>query len=666
VNFLAPWYIPLLAGAATVPPLVLLYFLKLKRREVPIASTLLWRRAVEDLHVNSPFQKLRSSLLLILQLLVLLLAVVAISEPVRSGSAGIERAMVLLIDRSASMAAREEDGQTRLSIAKREALKLIDQMSTDHRAMVITFADRAKVLTPFTDDKDALRRAVNSVTQSDASGRLGDAMELAEAHSTPIGEGIGIETEVGRAHFLLFTDGRLPDAGEVVVQRGRMEVVRVGSATENVGIVDLDVRRNYERPEQLSILARVRNFGSEAVTRDVSLFVDGVLKHARTLEGLTPLAGPEKLCGLGRTGMPEEGNEQLAAFELILDDEAHIELRLSGADAFAADDRGYAVAAPPRSMTALVVTPGNRYLKDLLAAMPLSQYDVWSPQQYEDAPDQKLVDAGRCRYDVVVIDGHSTERLPPGNYIFFGAVPLIDDVETHGVVDRAVFLDWDETHPILRHVAVAPIVVFSWLDLKLPKQATTLIEATNGPVLALLRQERHQYLICAFSFFDETRELLNTNWVLSEGEGLVVFMHNALRYLAGSSARGQQPPVAPGEPLTVAAVPGTASVTVRRPDGRKDKAPVRSSGLVTYGQTDRVGIYHIDTGIAGQDARAVNLLDDEESFIAPNHDFHIAGGQLQTGEGSENLRRPLWPYVLMALGAVLLFEWFIYNKRVFV
>ena len=215
-------------------------------------------------------------------------------------------------------------------------------------------------------------------------------------------------------------------------------------------------------------------------------------------------------------------------------------------------------------------------------------------------------------------------------------------------------------------MAVAPIVVFSWLDLKLPKQATTLIEATNGPVLALLRQERHQYLICAFSFFDETRELLNTNWVLSEGEGLVVFMHNALRYLAGSSARGQQQPVAPGEPLTVAAVPGTASVTVRRPDGRKDKAPVRSSGLVTYGQTDRVGIYRIDTGIAGQDARAVNLLDDEESFIAPNHDFHIADGQLQTGEGSENLRRPLWPYVLMALGTVLLFEWFIYNKRVFV
>ncbi|UCC99499.1 MAG: hypothetical protein JSW66_06365, partial [Phycisphaerales bacterium] len=157
-----------------------------------------------------------------------------------------------------------------------------------------------------------------------------------------------------------------------------------------------------------------------------------------------------------------------------------------------------------------------------------------------------------------------------------------------------------------------------------------------------------------------------TNWVLSEGEGLVVFMHNALRYLAGSAAQGQQPPITPGEPITVAARPGATSVNVHRPDGKNDKATIRRAGLATYGQTDRVGMYHIDTSIAGQEWRAVNLLDEQESFIAPNHSFQIASGQLQAGEGTENLRQPLWPFFLMALGAVLLFEWFIYNKRVFI
>ena len=90
MSFLQPWYIPMIAAGMAVPPLVLLYFLKLRRREVPIASTLLWKRAVQDLQVNSPFQRLRSNLLLILQLLILLAAIMAIAEPVMNADRDFE------------------------------------------------------------------------------------------------------------------------------------------------------------------------------------------------------------------------------------------------------------------------------------------------------------------------------------------------------------------------------------------------------------------------------------------------------------------------------------------------------------------------------------------------------------------------------------------------
>src|SRR6478672_10709056 len=65
---------------------IALYFLKLRRRPVQVPSTLLWRRSLEDLHVNSLFQRLRRNLLLFLQLLMLFLAMLALAGPRMRGS----------------------------------------------------------------------------------------------------------------------------------------------------------------------------------------------------------------------------------------------------------------------------------------------------------------------------------------------------------------------------------------------------------------------------------------------------------------------------------------------------------------------------------------------------------------------------------------------------
>ncbi len=65
--------------------IIALYFLKLRRRPVQVPSTLLWRRSLEDLHVNSLFQRLRRNLLLFLQLLAVALAMLALAGPRMKG-----------------------------------------------------------------------------------------------------------------------------------------------------------------------------------------------------------------------------------------------------------------------------------------------------------------------------------------------------------------------------------------------------------------------------------------------------------------------------------------------------------------------------------------------------------------------------------------------------
>ena len=72
-------------------PLVLFYFLKLKRPRAEIPSLVLWRQVLQDQRVNSPFQKFKRNLLLLLQILILLFLILAALQPFWRGGPGKNR-----------------------------------------------------------------------------------------------------------------------------------------------------------------------------------------------------------------------------------------------------------------------------------------------------------------------------------------------------------------------------------------------------------------------------------------------------------------------------------------------------------------------------------------------------------------------------------------------
>src|SRR5271165_4084327 len=72
-----PWWASLLLVLAPFF-IVLLYFLKLKRKPLQVPSTFLWKKSIEDLHVNSLFQWLRDNVLLLLQLLIVLIVIYSV------------------------------------------------------------------------------------------------------------------------------------------------------------------------------------------------------------------------------------------------------------------------------------------------------------------------------------------------------------------------------------------------------------------------------------------------------------------------------------------------------------------------------------------------------------------------------------------------------------
>src|SRR3954453_17601794 len=139
-NTLTPWQWGLLA---LIPPaIVALYFLKLRRQPLEVPSTYLWKKTIEDLHVNSLWQRLRQNLLLFLQLLLIALAMLALMRPGWEGTKLEGDRFIFLVDNSASMSATDVvDSKNRLDEAKKLVAGMIDQMGSGMTAMIISFAD---------------------------------------------------------------------------------------------------------------------------------------------------------------------------------------------------------------------------------------------------------------------------------------------------------------------------------------------------------------------------------------------------------------------------------------------------------------------------------------------------------------------------------------------
>src|SRR5215208_3710586 len=115
-NTLTPWQWGLLA---LVPPAIIaLYFLKLRRQPLEVPSTYLWKKSIEDLHVNSLWQRIRQNLLMYLQLLLIALAILALLRPGWQGTKLEGQRFIFLIDNSASMSATDTaDAADRLAEA---------------------------------------------------------------------------------------------------------------------------------------------------------------------------------------------------------------------------------------------------------------------------------------------------------------------------------------------------------------------------------------------------------------------------------------------------------------------------------------------------------------------------------------------------------------------
>lgn len=620
-NFLAPaffWFLGL------IPVVVLLYLLKLRRTEVVIPSTMLWLKSLQDLTANAPFQRLRKNLLLFLQILALLLVVIALARPFVRAEGLEGQNLCVIVDRSASMQTVEEDGRSRLDEAKEIARDMAMEMAGGDKMMVVSFGESADVLCELTDDKYRIRRAIDSIKAADTKTNIRDALMIAKSLSP---DDVEAAVAVRDLEIILLSDGKITDVDELGARATSLVYRRVGETDDNLGLVAFNVRPPAEGQEDHQTFVLIHNSGGAEATTTVTLyFNDSML----AVDEVTAPAGESREAVFSH---PDLGDGVLRA-------------EIDRADPLAADNEAWLALRPAAKIKVLLVAEGDSmgayFLRRVLSLEPRVELSTVTPENY--APSDG--------YDLTLFDNFAPEALPAGMLVYFNAVPEVPGLVAEGEITNPTVVAKDGEHPAMRFINPGNVGIQKAIKLSLPDGAKSLLSTTGAPLIADVSQGDQQIIVVAF-------DVAASNWPLQLSFPL--FVQNVVSWSPRALLAGETW-VPTGSPLTLLPAPEEERASVRLPDGSEHTVELDPLRPVYFGTTDQAGIYTVERG--GRVQRyAVNLMDRNESTIAPAESLKLGRGEVRGESGSIKQTRELWRWFVLGALAILGMEWWIYSRR---
>lgn len=442
-----------LALAALAIPVLVLHVLRPRRPPVQVSSTWLWQEVARPVSAATPWQRLRPSLLLLLQLLAVLLLAVAVARPVRVTAAPLAAHTVFIVDTSGSMAATD-GSPDRLSSALATARQLRGQLPAGGVASVVLAGPQPRVVLSASPDRRAFDDALRSVRATAAGADFATALNLAASLETP-GVPVG---------FVLLSDGGLTAAEKRALLPGT-RYLRVGERASNRGISRLVVE---PAAEGLRALVTVKHHGGPPATQTLRLDVDG-----RTAASLR--------VSLDRGATVER------QVELPVGD--RVEAFLEGDDLLAADDHAFAVAGRRPALRVLVAGPENPFLDLLLDALP--------GLTVERSPTSRPAGG----FDLAIYDRVAVPADPGAPALAIAAPGGAPGVTVDGDLATPVVTLLASEDPLLRDLDLSELAISTAQKLSAPGDEV-LIGTEGGPLLVRGTRDGRPFAYLGFALED--------------------------------------------------------------------------------------------------------------------------------------------------------------------
>ncbi|NQV28075.1 MAG: BatA domain-containing protein [Rhodopirellula sp.] len=601
-------------------PLLVFYFLKLKRPHVEISSLVLWQSVVNDQRVNSPFQKFRRNILLWLQVAILILLVAAAMQPFVRGSAEQAAYQPVLIDCSASMAAMDSaTGKTRLEIAKERVTELIDNLNSGQQISLIAVHSSADRLTEFTGNRRILQEALTAIRVRDVPSHLDDAFRLTQA----LARTVPVESAV------LFSDGNIPEKVRFALPF-RVNYQQLSTGGPNAGITAFNARLTSS--QDWDVFLRIES--SADVSGQLVLLQDG-----------QPLGEQPYVL--------EAGESQRLTFRATSEVSTELEARLTpgktDTDSLDADNVAW-LDLPPARPLRVYASPELSGFRRALISIP--GVDLFPKP---DQPAQRSVP-----YDLVISDQREDEKLIAAVYLLAGVTP--EEVES--LVEPAAgltgFLDWERTAPLLRHMQLRDVEIADAVQTAAGVDDgdfeaagySVLASGTGGPLI--LRQQSASRLMF-YTMFQIGRSTLEYRVAFP------VLVANLVQLARQEASVGDVTGVQTGV-LPAVALKAGAPYEIIGPDGTQQKVLADETGQLRGVSGGQVGRYLI----SGEDAEtfsvAANLLSAAETTLAAVDAIEFDEQSVSSADEVLENDHPLWTTVTGLAFGLLLLEWWFFQR----
>jgi len=583
------------------------------------------------------------------------LAMLALLRPGWRGTQLTGDRFIFLVDNSASMQATDVDG-SRLEEAKRRVGQLIDSMHSGDVAMLVSFADTARVEQMFTDNRRQLQESLAAIKPTARSTSMDEALKVASGLANPGRSAEDITdfqvAEPLAAKLYIFSDGGFPDVSGFSLGNLEPVFVPIGTAeAANVAIVAFSTRHKENRPEILQAFARLQNFTRQDVSVEATLRLDGQLLDAARVDLPAEAAG----------GVTFDVGEVTSGM---------LHLTVDSGDDLAVDDEAWAAVNPPRRAKVLLITSGNEPLELALTttkAAELAELTIETPAFLKTPEYAKLDSSGA--FDLVIFDRARPKTMPQANTLSIGVVPPASGWSVRPKVDAPQIIDFDPAHPLMQWLHLGNVLLAEGTPLETPPGGSTLIDTDAGPLFAIAPRDAYEDAVLGVVLVDQEKDekgniqrVIGTNWPIRPS--FPVFVLNVLRYLGGQIEGLGADQVRPGQPISLKSPATAKELEIRKPDGAHATLQPQRPGAFHFSDTGELGGYTASSG--GETVRqfAVNLFDPSESTLRIRPDIEIGYVKVAGETGWEAVRREIWRGLLLLGLVVLLVEWYIYNHRV--